>query len=664
MQARGSILVPPMGRGMISAGPAPGHPMAQPQSLLAELRALESKRAQGGLSPPEELRLAELRAVAGHAPAPAAGPRGFDVNAAAAALREELPPVALPPPAPPPPPVEEAPVPPPGSHAGEPAEPAGFAPPGELAGTGTPPGEEATAPARDEGGASALGEVPADWSSWQEPEAGPAPAEEAAASAWDPAVEAAWEAYARERGWDPAAPWDEGTAAYHWDGFLRSMGWVATPADQAADQPVAPEGPAPVEQQVDWSATPQPDLAASPPIAGAAPPAPPGAPAKESDTASWDLGGPAADPGAGPEGRGVPDERDPGTTAQWSLSQVTGGGAPPARAFREEEPEPVILDELQLESEGSFGAGGPAQAAAPAAPAEAEPLEVSDAEIIEVGDEVREVAGPPPGPAAEPFPAADAGAEVPLEELPVVEAVELAELAEEQPLPAPAAAEPPLPAPPPAGPMSFEPVPPEPTAPRTPAADTSPEPWRAASAAAEAAPPEPEPAPPEPLPPQPAPAPAEAPAAPPGGEPVPLESLTIDEEPLVEEPAAPQGRLVPGLHRVVLHTVEGQVMRGVLQDPDLLAAAVALSPQPSAPPEPVAADRLRAIFFMLSPGEKAPDPAGLKVRVTFRDGRQVAGFSRDYDPEAPGFFMVPAESRTNTARIWVYRSAVRQVSVS
>ena len=582
MQATGSVLVPPMGRGMISSGPALGHPMAQPQSLLAELRALESKRAQGGLSPPEELRLAELRAVAGQAPAPAAGPRGFDVNAAAALLREELPPVALPPPAPASLPEELAPAPAPIAAGAEAvAEPDGVAPP-----------EDVAAPAAGGSGASALGEVPADWSSWQEPEAGEAqaaPPEEQAASGWDPAVEAAWEAYARERGWDPEAPWDEATAASHWDGFLRSMGWVAAPAEGAAEPPAAPEAPAP---------------------------------AKENDTASWDLGSVLPEPGTAPAGTAVPDERDPGVTAQWSLAQVTGASAPAAAAFQDQEPEPALLDELQLESQGSFGDAAPAAEPPPAAapppapaptPAAAEelaaaPVEVSDDEIIEVGDDAFEVAEvpaeQPAGPRAAPGPSVD--------ELPVLEAVELTELVEEPPPPPPAPVEPPP------EPLALEPVPPEPAA--------------------------------EP--------------APPPGEPVPLESLTIDEEPLVEEPAAPRGRLVPGLHRVVLHTVEGQVMRGLLQDPDLLASAVALSAQPDAPPEPVTADRLRAIFFMLAPGEKAPEPQGLKVRVTFRDGRQVAGFSRDYDPEAPGFFMIPAESRTNTARIWVYRSAVRQVSVS
>ncbi len=67
---------------------------------------------------------------------------------------------------------------------------------------------------------------------------------------------------------------------------------------------------------------------------------------------------------------------------------------------------------------------------------------------------------------------------------------------------------------------------------------------------------------------------------------------------------------------------------------------------------------------MLGPGEAVPEPAGKKVRVTFRDGRQIAGFSPEYTDAGPGFFMLPGDTRTNTGRIWVYRAAVRAVAVS
>jgi hypothetical protein len=73
---------------------------------------------------------------------------------------------------------------------------------------------------------------------------------------------------------------------------------------------------------------------------------------------------------------------------------------------------------------------------------------------------------------------------------------------------------------------------------------------------------------------------------------------------------------------------------------------------------------VKAIFFMLTPGERPPAPLGKRVRVAFRDGRQVAGFSPDYQEGGAGFFMIPADTRTNTGRIWVYQAAVKQVSVT
>jgi hypothetical protein len=128
------------------------------------------------------------------------------------------------------------------------------------------------------------------------------------------------------------------------------------------------------------------------------------------------------------------------------------------------------------------------------------------------------------------------------------------------------------------------------------------------------------------------------------------------------EPALPQSH-VSGAHRVVVHTVEGQVKRGVLEDVDLAAPALALAQSPGVA-ETIPAEKVKAIFFMLAPGDDAPAAAGRKVRVTFRDGRQVAGFSPDYAEGAVGFFMIPADTRTNTARIWVYGAAVRAVAVS
>lgn len=140
-----------------------------------------------------------------------------------------------------------------------------------------------------------------------------------------------------------------------------------------------------------------------------------------------------------------------------------------------------------------------------------------------------------------------------------------------------------------------------------------------------------------------------------------------DAEP-VQEPEAPPPELSPdcfvaGSHRVVVHTADGQVRRGTVSDVALDGEVVLLAPPAGGTREPVPTEQIRAIFFMLPLGDKPAPPEGKKVRVTFRDGRQVAGFSPDYDPDRKGFFMIPADTRTHTARIWVYRTAVRQVWV-
>jgi hypothetical protein len=136
-------------------------------------------------------------------------------------------------------------------------------------------------------------------------------------------------------------------------------------------------------------------------------------------------------------------------------------------------------------------------------------------------------------------------------------------------------------------------------------------------------------------------------------------------ESAVEPLEVPQeDQVVRGVHRAVVHTLEGQVKRGFIEDADLGGPALPLSAAQGAEPELLPTDHVKAIFFMLGTGEQPPTPEGSRVRVTFRDGRQVAGFSPGYREDSFGFFMIPADARTSTSRIWVYRSAVKQVAVS
>jgi hypothetical protein len=120
---------------------------------------------------------------------------------------------------------------------------------------------------------------------------------------------------------------------------------------------------------------------------------------------------------------------------------------------------------------------------------------------------------------------------------------------------------------------------------------------------------------------------------------------------------------VEGEHRVVLHTLEGQVRRGMVKDLDLLDPVIRLA-QPGRPPEPIAADRVKAIFFMQEPGTPPLPSAGRRIRVGFADGRQIVGFSEDVDAGEQGFFLVPADTRTHTARIYVFRAGIASISAA
>jgi hypothetical protein len=133
--------------------------------------------------------------------------------------------------------------------------------------------------------------------------------------------------------------------------------------------------------------------------------------------------------------------------------------------------------------------------------------------------------------------------------------------------------------------------------------------------------------------------------------------------------AAPVAAAAPGAiislsgeHRVILHTMEGQVKRGAIKDAQLGAPQLTLN-LASGGAETLTRDRVKALFFMLAPGSRPPATEGKKVRVTFKDGRQVAGFSKDHASSAAGFFVVPADNRTNTEKIFIFRHAVQKIDV-
>jgi hypothetical protein len=58
---------------------------------------------------------------------------------------------------------------------------------------------------------------------------------------------------------------------------------------------------------------------------------------------------------------------------------------------------------------------------------------------------------------------------------------------------------------------------------------------------------------------------------------------------------------------------------------------------------------------------EADRPSGKKVEVAFADGEVMVGSTLGYDRNRPGFFIVPADPKSNNIRIFAVSSAIRNV---
>lgn len=136
-----------------------------------------------------------------------------------------------------------------------------------------------------------------------------------------------------------------------------------------------------------------------------------------------------------------------------------------------------------------------------------------------------------------------------------------------------------------------------------------------------------------------------------------LPAMPADDGP---DGAASRTTFVAGERSVVLHTREGQALRGSLRDAELAAPTLALETRGGTVRIPVA--RVRAVFFVVPVGAPLPAPRGRMARVVFEDGRPVNGLVTGFHPEAPGFFLMPVDPRGRTERIFIYREGIRSIT--
>ena len=126
--------------------------------------------------------------------------------------------------------------------------------------------------------------------------------------------------------------------------------------------------------------------------------------------------------------------------------------------------------------------------------------------------------------------------------------------------------------------------------------------------------------------------------------------------------------------KVVARYIDGKTIKGLSQDffPNKDRFHVYPADKPSGGTVEILLKELKAVFFVRDfvgnfeynerkeyvEGDK---PSGRKIEVTFKDGEVLVGTTLGYDPSRPGFFLFPADPKSNNVRVFVVTTAVKKV---
>jgi len=127
--------------------------------------------------------------------------------------------------------------------------------------------------------------------------------------------------------------------------------------------------------------------------------------------------------------------------------------------------------------------------------------------------------------------------------------------------------------------------------------------------------------------------------------------------------------------KIVVRYADGRVLKGYTQSffPNKpVFRFFPISDQPTQQAIDVHLKDLKALFFVRDfQGNASYDeckhfseqrqPVGRKVELTFKDGEVLVGTTVGYDPHRPGFFLHPADPKSNNLRVFVVLAAVKKV---
>lgn len=123
-------------------------------------------------------------------------------------------------------------------------------------------------------------------------------------------------------------------------------------------------------------------------------------------------------------------------------------------------------------------------------------------------------------------------------------------------------------------------------------------------------------------------------------------------------------------HNVVARFIDGSVVKGVSNDFSPQRELLHVKQADEDAIAAVALKDLKALFFVHSlegdPENRGREDVerhglGRKIRVTFKDGETLDGYTTGYSVDRPAFFVFPADPASNNDRIYVINASTESV---
>ena len=130
------------------------------------------------------------------------------------------------------------------------------------------------------------------------------------------------------------------------------------------------------------------------------------------------------------------------------------------------------------------------------------------------------------------------------------------------------------------------------------------------------------------------------------------------------------------VNQVVARFLDGRILKGQTNDflpTKNLFHVTEDGALPGSKPAEIRVPDLKALYFVRTLSgdpnhQEAANfsdhgvPPGRKIRLTFKDGEVMLGTTQGYQPDRPGFFILPADPKSNNERCFVVMAATQSVT--